>query len=321
MLSAKDESPRRLVTAFAAIKGAAMILTLLLWRVGVLSAVLYQDDNVGYYNTYGFCHRNVLAANITVLCLAWFYLRWRSLKIWDVAVWCAIALLTWPVAQSRTGLIILFLIIFGMFFGSRKRKQILKVPDLRRIVLLFFAVILLISVIGTLFYSDHSAVWKLIDSIFTKRFKFAHQCLEQYGLTLFGQQLPFVSTIEAQNSDAARLILDNSYMRALFILWADTRGHVSRHVFPRAGSVCAQKGCAAHDLPCGICGLRTFGELSSGCELSVSVAGCVEQIFLPDRARGTQGKKIRYEECRRKSRRRGGTENSASICRRYSPAF
>ena len=215
MLSAKDESPRRLVTAFAAIKVAAMILTLLLWRVGVLAAVLYQDDNVGYYNTYGSCHRNVLAANITVLCLAWFYLRWRSLKIWDVAVWCAIALLTWPVAQSRTGLIILFLIIFGMFFGSRKREQILKVPDLRRIVLLFFTVILLISVIGTLFYSDHSAVWKLIDSIFTKRFKFAHQCLEQYGLTLFGQQLPFVSTIEAQNSDAARLILDNSYMRAL----------------------------------------------------------------------------------------------------------
>lgn len=215
MFSAKDESPRRIVAAFAVIKGAALLITLLLWRIGVLAAVYYQDDHVGYYNTYGFCHRNVLAANITVLCLAWFYLRWRSLKVWDVAVWSGIALLTWPIAQSRTGLIVLFLIIFGMFFGSRKRQWILRVPNLRTVILLCFAAILLISVIGTIFYSDDSAVWKLVDSIFTKRFKFANQCLEQYGLSVFGQQLPFVSTIEAQNSDAARLILDNSYMRAI----------------------------------------------------------------------------------------------------------
>lgn len=215
MLSAKGESPRWLISVFMTVKAAAVFVTLFLWRIGVLAAVYYQDDDVGFYNTYGFIHRNVLAANITVICLAWFYFRWKKIKVLDVAVWSTIALLSWPVAQSRTGLILLFLIIFGMFFGRRKRKWIRYIPELRKIVLICLIAFILISVIGTLLYSDDSVFWKVVDSIFTKRFKYANQCLEEYGLSLFGQQLPLVSTMEAQTSGATRLILDNSYMRAV----------------------------------------------------------------------------------------------------------
>ena len=54
MLAAKDVSPRRLVRVFAAVKAAGLALTVFLWSRGLLDAMYYQDDQVGYYNTYGF---------------------------------------------------------------------------------------------------------------------------------------------------------------------------------------------------------------------------------------------------------------------------
>ena len=215
MFAAKEESSVKLTAAFFLIKGAALVITILLWRIGILAALYYQDDKVGYFNTYGFCHRNVLAANVAVVCLAWLYLRYRRLKIWDVAVWGIIALATYRFAVSRTGLIIMLLSIFGIYFFRKKNITILNFPYLRRFFFFFFLGLILISVIGTVFYSGDSSFWSLIDRIFTKRFQFAHYCFEEYGLSLFGQHIPLVSSIAAQNDQGTRLILDNAYMRGI----------------------------------------------------------------------------------------------------------
>ena len=179
MFAAKEESSVKLTAAFFLIKGAALVITILLWRIGILAALYYQDDKVGYFNTYGFCHRNVLAANVAVVCLAWLYLRYRRLKIWDVAVWGIIALATYRFAVSRTGLIIMLLSIFGIYFFRKKNITILNFPYLRRFFCWGFLGLILISVIGTVFYSGDSSFWSLIDRIFTKRFQFAHYCFEE----------------------------------------------------------------------------------------------------------------------------------------------
>ncbi|MGN0399826.1 MAG: hypothetical protein ACI4EO_06830 [Blautia sp.] len=213
--AAKNESPRKLMGIFIRIKGASIILTLLLWRIGLLSALYYQDDKVGYYNTYGFCHRNVLGANVALICLAWFYLRYRKLKIQDVVIWAGIGLLTYKLAVSRTSFLVMILTIAGFFFFQKKEEYLTGLPNLRKIILGGFIGILLLSIICTLFYSSDSSVWVFIDKIFTKRFRFANYCFEEYGLSLFGQKLPFVSSIEAQNSQVSKLILDNAYMRVL----------------------------------------------------------------------------------------------------------
>lgn len=214
MFAAKEESSVKLTVVFFLIKGAALIITIFLWRIGILAALYYQDDKVGYYNTYGFCHRNVLAANVAVVCLAWLYLRYRRLKIWDVAVWGIVALATYRFAVSRTGLIIILLSIFGIYFFVKKYIYF-KFSLFEKSFLLGILGLILISVIGTVFYSGDSPLWSLIDSIFTKRFQFAHYCFEEYGLSLFGQHIPLVSSIAAQNDQGTRLILDNAYMRGI----------------------------------------------------------------------------------------------------------
>lgn len=215
IIAAKDADFHKFVKVFAIIKGTAVMLTLLLWRIGILGALYYQDDKVGYYNTYGFCHRNVLGANVAILCLAWFYLRYRRLKIQDVIIWSAVAAIFYKLAASRTSLLIMILTIAGVYLFQKKEQLIMNYPKTRRILLWGFVSIIFLCIICTIFYVRYNFFWEIIDKLFTKRIRFAHYCFKEYGLSFFGQRIPFVSSIQAQNGDIDKLILDNAYMRAL----------------------------------------------------------------------------------------------------------
>ena len=214
-IAAKDESPRKIVKAFAWVKGCSIIITLFLWKIGLLSAVYYQDDKVGYYNTYGFCHRNVLGANVAVVCLAWFYLRYRKIKVQDAVVWLGISLLTYKLAVSRTSLIIMIFIIISMYLVQWKEQEIIHIPNVKKILLGGFLGMIAVCILCTVFYSKDVKIWDIIDKVFTKRIRLANSCFEEYGFSLFGQHIPFVSSIQAQHEDVKKLILDNAYMRAL----------------------------------------------------------------------------------------------------------
>lgn len=215
IIAAKDVDFHKFVKVFAIIKGTAVVLTLLFWRIGILGTLYYQDDKVGYYNTYGFCHRNVLGANVAILCLAWFYLKYRRLKIQDVIVWSAVAAVFYRLAASRTSLLIMMLTIVGVYLFQKKEQLIMNYPKTRKILLWGFVSIVFLCILCTIFYVRYNFFWEIIDKIFTKRIRFAHYCFKEYGLSLFGHRIPFVSSIQAQNGDIDKLILDNAYMRAL----------------------------------------------------------------------------------------------------------
>ena len=181
IIAAKDADFHKFVKVFAIIKGTAVMLTLLLWRIGILGALYYQDDKVGYYNTYGFCHRNVLGANVAILCLAWFYLRYRRLKIQDVIIWSAVAAIFYKLAASRTSLLIMILTIAGVYLFQKKEQLIMNYPKTRRILLWGFVSIIFLCIICTIFYVRYNFFWEIIDKLFTKRIRFAHYCFKEYG--------------------------------------------------------------------------------------------------------------------------------------------
>ena len=215
VIAAKDVSPRKLVKIFTIIKSVAMVLTIVLCLLKVLPNIAYENsDSIDY--TYGFCHRNVLGANMAVLCLAWMYLRYKDLWLYDLVLWGGLTLVTYLLAQSRTSLMIMVLAIAAAFVTRRYEKKLLGKSRTRIIVTGFFVALFLVSLICTVFYKRYDPFWELVDKFFTKRLRFAHQCLDVYGFSIFGQPMDFVSTLEAQNdAEATRLILDNAFMRGL----------------------------------------------------------------------------------------------------------
>lgn len=215
-IAAKDIPVRKLVKVFAVIKAAAIVLTLALAAVKVLPNIAYENGQEAANYTYGFCHRNVLGANMAVLCLAWFYLRYRRLQLWDYVLWGVLTIATYLIAVSRTSLLIMVMSIAMVWACRRYESKLLKMPRMRLILVGFVVGLFLISLVCTVFYKRYNEFWEFVDKIFTKRLRFAHQCLETYGFSLFGQEMDFVSTLDAQNdAEATRLILDNAYMRGL----------------------------------------------------------------------------------------------------------
>ena len=163
----------------------------------------------------GFCHRNVLGANMAVLCLGWFYLRFRKLTVLDGVFWLLISVVTYFMAISRTSLIIMLLIIVVMFAFRKLERPIINTPQMRWIFPGIFATMFVVCFLCACFYQKYDPFWAFLDDIFTKRISFANQVMEDHGLSLFGQDLPFVSTMNAQISNTKSLILDNAYMRSM----------------------------------------------------------------------------------------------------------
>ena len=216
VIAAKDIPTRKLVKTFTIIKAAAVVLTLLLTAAKIIPNIVYDNGVATPQNTYGFCHRNVLGANMAVLCLAWMYLRYRDLWLYDLALWGGLTVATYWLAQSRTSLMIMVLAILAAFVSRRYEKKLLGQSRMRVVITGLFVGMFLVSLICTVFYKRYDPFWEVVDKFFTKRLRFAHQCLDTYGLALFGQTMDFVSTLEAQNdAEAVRLILDNAFMRGL----------------------------------------------------------------------------------------------------------
>lgn len=203
-IALKDLPHRKLLHAFAVIKSVAIFLTLLGTLLNLIPNIVYNNGNEGVYYTYGFCHRNVLGGNMAAVCLAWLYLRYNNLRKRDVLFWLAMTGLTYMLALSRTSLIIMVLSIFAItfchFFGGR----IVQDKRFRWIMLLSFAALFISCLAGTLFYERDNDTWLLIDKFFTKRLLFASQCLEEYGFSIFGQEIKFVSTLESQTQTIIR---------------------------------------------------------------------------------------------------------------------
>ncbi len=204
----------RLIKSFLGIKATAFVLTILLWWGKFLPTLYYKNGN-GYYLTYGFCHRNVLGANVAVLCLAGLFLRYGKLKIVDVIFWLIAALGMYQIAFSRSTFLFISITAIGIYlyqvygqFGFSKAFS-------RNILIALFLLMIGISLYFMVAYRSGSSIWRMLDNIFTTRIQSANYIYKSYGIHLFGNDIPFVSSIQAQESGVNKLILDNSYARLL----------------------------------------------------------------------------------------------------------
>ena len=214
-VGAKDVLPKQLAVVFGTVKAASIPITLFLYALGVLPELIYDNGWGEIYNTYGFCHRNVLGVNIACLCLVWFCLRFRRMNLLDALLWGFFAFGSYYLTYSKTSILIMGVIVVGAYIFRSVEEYLYRIPHFDWILCGLVLLLLAVSFLGTVLFEEGNAFWELVDDIFTKRFRFANQCFESYGITLFGQRLPFVSTLQSQYTGIDRLILDNSYMRVL----------------------------------------------------------------------------------------------------------
>lgn len=213
-IAAKDAPKRQLLSVFLLIKSASVVLTLLLWDLEVLPELYYIHHDLPL-DTMGFCHRNVLGSNMAVLCLSWLYLRFRRLHWGDLVACLLMTVVTYFLAVSRSSLVIMVGSTFLVLLMKLLEPKLKAFPHTGKLLGGAFLMLLLVSLLGSLFYEEGVPLWDTMDDFLTGRLSFANECYRQHGFTLLGQQIPFVSTMESSLSGSYRLVLDNSFVRVL----------------------------------------------------------------------------------------------------------
>ena len=173
-----------------------LVLTSILFAFTVLSCVFGIIDNVSVPKgsrallCYGFTYTTELSAHVTYTALAFYYVFRKKLTWIHTALVVAAALLTYALTEGRLALVLMLLsAAVVVFIDYRKRHAVASTyqPHCGAFVWSYVAVALL-SFVLMVVYSD-TGFLGFLNNLFTGRLHWAHLGFEQYGLTLFGQEI------------------------------------------------------------------------------------------------------------------------------------
>ena len=161
-------------------------------------------DGVAYGLGYG--HKNQLAIACAIVICAFIYLKYDTMRLYELAAIDAIIVVILGYAKSNTGYMILLFVNFMVFlFKARFMSRFVK-----KIVLCMTPVVALFSILMSALY-PYSDLMKELDRLLTTRVRLGYYALRQVPFSLFGT---FVDKITLDNLYIA------TYVRSGFIVYA-----------------------------------------------------------------------------------------------------
>jgi len=178
----------------------------------VENRLIGRSGGAAYRYALGFSHPNTLGMYVLSLCLGYLYIKYDSLKKRNYFVVMILGCIMFYYTRSNTsfiliGLSILLVLVFKRWNILIKSSQTAKV-----ILLSFMPFMALLSFLSAIFYNPGTSFWRLMNRLTTGRTYFNKLFLDNYGVSLFGQQVHLVSGGRAETYGIGALILDNAYM-------------------------------------------------------------------------------------------------------------
>lgn len=188
-----------------------MIAILILFFLGVTQNKVYNFSyGTGY--SLGTGHSNNLALLILNLTLLWVYLHSEKNKYIIATACIVVSVLMWKITVSRTSTILLatFGIVYFLFYFMLKTNN--------KFLLHLLRALILVIICGAIYFmigGNTESILNVGDNNFAVRFLQAKNIYDRYGLSLWGNNIKFVSMAEAAITKEAVVILDNGLLRLL----------------------------------------------------------------------------------------------------------
>lgn len=161
--------------------------------------------------SFGFNHPNALGMLIIVALLLRGILSGCRFSIPEYAAWLGIAAFLAFVVRTRTSSLVL---IAGLCLIVLRRAY--KTKEMASHYLGALTVVFVAIGVGiVLLYGAFPDALQGLDSILSKRLSYANILLEEYPVTLFGQKVELIGTIDAFHQGREALVLDNAYYYTL----------------------------------------------------------------------------------------------------------
>lgn len=213
IIISKDIKFKQFIRFDLLMKVTFTILIIILSKFGISENYIILRADGTLRQSLGFSHPNALAAYWLSICCNFIYLsnnKYLLLK----TIGCVITtLFVEYLTDSRTVIICVYLmlslVICNNYFNINFfRKFISKLIILSPIILFSF------SLLCAYLYS-YSLIIRNIDRLLSKRIYYTDLFMQKYNITLFGQEIETVSSVQSRLFNISPQILDNSYILLL----------------------------------------------------------------------------------------------------------
>ena len=213
LLGSKSIEFKKILKIDVIIRTILVILVLIFHFNGMTNDYLTLRDGI-LRNSMGFAHPNIFGLNILIINMEILYISKRkfNLKIFLINIISLAVIMNF--SYSRTCAYILILVLIFYYLSLVKE---IKIDNnlLKNIIIRLFIIITFITYIFTLMYRNNSEIGIKINNFLSSRIYCINSLLEQYGISILGKNIPFISTELAKIQGVNPIVLDNAYFHIL----------------------------------------------------------------------------------------------------------
>ncbi len=181
--------PFKRTAAFSAcILAAAFAVVVLSSQIGIIKD--YVDTAGGRVRHYlGFLYAlypSTVLMNIIMLAV---YVRREMIKWAELILFAAAALIIFKLTNSRLAMILSFFVILFAIFMKFWPYFLVKKNILKRIAALSYLILAAASLMISIKYNENIAWQARINDVLSARLELQHEAMEEYGFSIFGQEI------------------------------------------------------------------------------------------------------------------------------------
>ena len=126
------------------------------------------------------------------ICALWVYVRKEKIKLVELFLLMCLTLYIYFTTDSKLCFLTTLLVIFSGFILKYKYYDVCNLKKITFLFVFSFFVAFAISIFFALSYNDNIKYMKEMDVFLEGRLHFAHDSLKEYGVTMFGEDIPWV---------------------------------------------------------------------------------------------------------------------------------
>lgn len=168
-------------------------------------------------NGMGFGHPNTFAGVVFSVFMIWCYFKIKKMKWYDFGIGILLIGLIDGLCNSRTSEMVMAIALFLMLIVQIKPKFFF-CHIVKMFVYLEYFILTILSMIAAYLYSIGNPIGIKLDTLLTGRLRLAGLFFKEYGISLLGHRITFVSSRVAIQENTLTWVLDNLYMYLLIHL-------------------------------------------------------------------------------------------------------
>lgn len=191
-----------------------IIAIVLLYKLGYTDSYYMVRDNGMIRSSMGFSHPNVFGLYVFGCICDYVYLCYRKSKRINYLLLIIVYILVSRSADSRTAQMGIISII--LFYNIFKRFDFNKKIFIKLLPWLFLILGTISYTVGST-YDRNNMVLRKVNNLFSTRISLMNDFLDEYEVTLFGNQLDIVGTRDALKYHIKTKALDNAFVKILLM--------------------------------------------------------------------------------------------------------